>query len=91
MVASIRDNNPVLFIDDRCLYNIEGEVPKNYMKVPIGKGVIRKEGTDVTIAASSYMVYEALGAADKLEQGDSCRDHRSQVACRWMKRFYSHQ
>lgn len=68
MVASIRDNNPVLFIDDRCLYNIEGEVPEELYEVPIGKGVIRKEGTDVTIAASSYMVYEALKAADKLEQ-----------------------
>lgn len=68
MVAGIRDNNPVLFIDDRCLYNIEGEVPEELYEVPIGKGVIRKEGTDVTIAASSYMVYEALKAADKLEQ-----------------------
>lgn len=68
MVASIRDNNPVLFVDDRCLYNVEGDVPEDLYEVPIGKGIIRKDGTDVTIAASSYMVYEALKAAGKLEQ-----------------------
>jgi pyruvate/2-oxoglutarate/acetoin dehydrogenase E1 component len=68
MVASIRDNDPVLFIDDRCLYEIEGEVPEDLYEVPIGKGIIRKAGADITIAASSYMVHEALRAALTLER-----------------------
>lgn len=68
MIAGIRDPNPVLFIDDRCLYAIEGEVPKDSYEVPIGKGIIRKKGTDVTVVASSSMVQEALRSADKLTQ-----------------------
>ncbi len=66
MVASIRDDNPVLFVDDRCLYNIEGEVPEDLYDVPIGKGAVRRKGTDVTIAASSYLVHEALRSAELL-------------------------
>lgn len=67
MVSAIRDNNPVIFIDDRWLYNIEEVVPEELYSVPIGKGIIRKEGKDVTIVATSYMVQEALKAVSSLE------------------------
>lgn len=66
MVSAIKDNNPVIFIDDRWLYNTEEVVPEKLYSVPIGKGIIRKEGKDVTIVATSYMVQEALNAVSSL-------------------------
>lgn len=68
MVAAIQDDNPVIFIDDRWLYNMEDEVPEELYSVPIGKGVIRVEGKDVTVVATSYMVQEAVKAASLLEK-----------------------
>jgi pyruvate dehydrogenase E1 component beta subunit len=68
MVAAIRDNNPVMFIDDRWLYNTEEHVPEEIYSVPIGKGVVHRQGKDVTIVAISYMVKEALEAAAILAQ-----------------------
>lgn len=68
LIACVRHNNPVLFIDDRWLYPLVGEVPDTMYEVPIGKGIIRKKGTDLTIIASSWMVHEALGAADLVQQ-----------------------
>lgn len=66
LVASIEDDNPVLYIDDRWLYNHVGEVPKKLYSIPIGKGVVRRKGKDVTVVATSYMVFEAGKAADDL-------------------------
>lgn len=66
MVASIRDNNPVIYIDDRWLYGIEEHVPEELYEVPIGKGAVRREGTQATVIAVSYMVQEAVDAADML-------------------------
>jgi pyruvate/2-oxoglutarate/acetoin dehydrogenase E1 component len=66
MVAAIRDDNPVIYIDDRWLYATEDEVPEELYEVPIGKAIIRKKGKDVTIAATSYMVHRALRAAEEL-------------------------
>lgn len=68
LVASIEDDNPVVYIDDRWLYNDLGEVPEELYSVPIGKGVVRRNGDDVTLVATSYMVYEAMEAADSLEK-----------------------
>ncbi len=68
MVAAIRDDNPVVFVDDRWLYNTEGDVPEELYSVPIGKGAIRKEGKDVSLIASSFMVGESLKAASELEK-----------------------
>lgn len=67
-ISAIKDSNPVLFIDDRWLYDISAYVPKRSYSVPIGKGVIRRKGKDVSIVASSYMVLEALAAAKYLAQ-----------------------
>lgn len=63
MIAAIRDPNPVVFIDDRWLYRLEGSVPERIYEVGIGKGIIRKKGRDATVAAVSYMANEALDAA----------------------------
>lgn len=68
LVASIEDDNPVVYIDERWLYDHVGEVPEELYSVPIGKGIVRKEGKDVTVAATSYMVYEASKAAEVLEK-----------------------
>lgn len=68
MIAAIRDDNPVVYIDDRWLYSLEEEVPKEIYEVPIGKGIIRKEGKDITLASSSYMVVESLKASEVLQK-----------------------
>jgi pyruvate dehydrogenase E1 component beta subunit len=69
LVASIEDDNPVVYIDDRWLYEFVGEVPEEIYSVPIGKGIVRKKGKDVTVVATSYMVHEAMKAAESLEEG----------------------
>lgn len=68
MIAAIRDDNPVVYIDDRWLYGLEEEVPREIYEVPIGKGIIRKEGKDITLASSSYMVVESLKASEVLQK-----------------------
>lgn len=64
LVASIKDDNPVVYIDDRWLYRCEGEVPEKLYSLPIGKGILRREGKDVTVVATSYIVHEATQAAE---------------------------
>ena len=66
MIAAIKDDNPVVYIDDRWLHALEGEVPEEVYEVAIGKAVIRREGKDVTLAATSYMVHNAMRAAEEL-------------------------
>jgi pyruvate/2-oxoglutarate/acetoin dehydrogenase E1 component len=63
LIAAIRDNNPVIFIEHRWLHHIEDEVPEHIYEVPLGKANIVHQGGDVTIAAFSYMTFEALKAA----------------------------
>jgi len=66
LISSIEDNNPVIFIEHRWLYNISGEVPEGIYRVPIGKAKIVRSGSDITIAATSYMTLESIRAADIL-------------------------
>ena len=70
LLASIDDDNPVVFIDDRWLYEDTSEVPEELYTVPTSKGAVLRKGKDVTIAASSYMVKEALKAAELLKKDD---------------------
>jgi pyruvate/2-oxoglutarate/acetoin dehydrogenase E1 component len=67
--ASIRDDNPVIFIEHKLLYLTEGPVPENddYI-VPLGKADVKKEGKDVTIISWSKMVLDSLQAADELKK-----------------------
>jgi len=66
LIASIEDNNPVIFIEHRWLYNITGHVPEGVYRVPLGQARVVREGSDVTIAATSHMTLEALRAAETL-------------------------
>jgi pyruvate dehydrogenase E1 component beta subunit len=66
LVACVEEENPVVYIDDRWLYQRVGEVPKELYSVPLGKGAIRREGKDVTVVTASHMVYEALKASESL-------------------------
>src|SRR5262249_21161788 len=68
LVAAIHDGNPVMYIDDRWLYEQVGEVPEGLYSVPIGRAAIRRPGNDVTIVATSYMAAHALKAAKILEE-----------------------
>lgn len=71
--SSVYDGNPVVFIEHRWLYEHLGHVPEEPYTVPIGKAVIRRTGADVTIAAASLMVYEAMKAAEDLKaEGIDC-------------------
>lgn len=68
--TSIRDNNPVMFIEHKALYANSGEVPDDpEFSIPFGQASIRREGGDVTIVATSLMVGRALEAAEKLAAG----------------------
>ncbi len=64
LIASIEDDNPVIFIEHRWLHNTFGDVPEKIYHVPLGEARIARDGKDVTIVATSYSVLEALKAAD---------------------------
>jgi len=66
--AAIRDDNPVLFIERKLLYQVPGPVPEEEYIVPFGEAKIHQEGTDVTIVAIGRMVSFALGAARVMEK-----------------------
>lgn len=66
MISAIKDDNPVIYIDDRWLYGVEDDVPDEIYPVPIGKGIIRRKGKDLTVVAASYMAHEAMKAAEIL-------------------------
>jgi pyruvate dehydrogenase E1 component beta subunit len=68
LIASVRDENPVLYIDDRWLYDDVGEVPEDPYEVPIGKAIVRRAGCDATVVATSFMAREAMTAAAELEK-----------------------
>lgn len=68
LIASVRDPNPVLYIEHRWLHGILGAVPKGDYTTEIGKAAVIREGKHVTIVAISYMVVEAIKAADFLHQ-----------------------
>jgi pyruvate/2-oxoglutarate/acetoin dehydrogenase E1 component len=66
--SAIRDDNPIIFIEDKSLYNTKGPVPEGEYTIPIGKADIKREGKDLTIVATSRMVMYAISAAEKLAQ-----------------------
>jgi pyruvate dehydrogenase E1 component beta subunit len=68
LLAALDDPNPVLYIDDRCLYGQAGQVPEAPYRVPIGTAALRRTGVDVTILGVSSMAVEAVAAAERLEQ-----------------------
>lgn len=64
--AAIRNNNPVMFFEHKLLYPIEGPLPEEEYTVPLGQADVKKQGKDVTIVATLYMVHKALAAAEEL-------------------------
>jgi len=67
LIAAVKDGNPVIMIEHRWLYEHTGHVPEGMYEVPLGKAMVRKTGKDLTIAAVSYMVHEAMQAAEALK------------------------
>ncbi len=67
LAAAIRDDDLVMFFENKMLYALNGEVPEGEYVIPLGKADIKREGTDVTVVAISRMVHQALAAADALQ------------------------
>ncbi len=65
--TAIRDNNPVVFFYHKRLLGLQGEIPDEEYTIPFGKADIKREGKDVTIVATAYMVQLALQVANELE------------------------
>jgi pyruvate/2-oxoglutarate/acetoin dehydrogenase E1 component len=64
--AAIRDDNPVMFIEHKMLYSVEGVVPEEDYVIPFGVADVKREGSDVTVVTYSRMVHRALEAAERL-------------------------
>jgi pyruvate/2-oxoglutarate/acetoin dehydrogenase E1 component len=66
LVAAIRDNNPVIFMEHKLLYRTKGPVPEGLYTIPLGQAEVKREGRDLTVLAYSIMVPRALEAATQL-------------------------
>ena len=66
LVSSIRDDNPVVFIEHKLLYKTKGDVPEELYEIPLGKADVKREGNDLTIVAYSIMAQRSLQAAEEL-------------------------
>src|SRR5438309_10544955 len=64
--TAIRDDNPVVFFEDKMMYQLKGPVPEGDYTIPFGVADIKRPGTDITIVATSSMVQVALAAAEML-------------------------
>jgi pyruvate dehydrogenase E1 component beta subunit len=64
--TAIRDDSPVVFFEDKMMFAAKGPVPDGEYTIPFGVADVKREGEDVTIVATSSMVYVALEAADRL-------------------------
>jgi pyruvate/2-oxoglutarate/acetoin dehydrogenase E1 component len=65
--TAVRDDNPVMFFEHKCLYGTKCYVPEDEYTIPFGAAEVKKEGKDVTLVATSLMVHKSLAAAKKLE------------------------
>jgi pyruvate dehydrogenase E1 component beta subunit len=68
MKTAIRDENPVVFFEDKMMYKLKGRVPEEEYAIPFGVADVKRLGEDITLVATSSMVQVALGAAEKLSQ-----------------------
>ena len=66
--TAIRDDNPVMFFEHKLLYSVKGPVPEEEYTVPLGVADVKREGEDVTIVATLYMVHKSLAAAEELSK-----------------------
>ena len=65
--SAIRDNNPVIFLEQKLLYQTSGEVPEDEYTLPIGRADIKRSGSDITLITYGRMVTECLRAAEQAE------------------------
>ena len=65
--TAIRDENPVVFFEDKMMYKLKGPVPAEEYTIPFGVADVKRAGSDITLVATSSMVQVALGAADMLQ------------------------
>jgi len=70
MITAIRDDNPVLFLEHKMLYDMKGEVTEESYEIPFGKAIVRREGTDITLVTWSMMVKTSLEAAEQAAKSD---------------------
>lgn len=68
LIAAVRDDSPVVMIEHRWLYGISGDVPEEPYETPLGLARVARRGRHATVAATSYMVPEALRAAERLSE-----------------------
>jgi acetoin:2,6-dichlorophenolindophenol oxidoreductase subunit beta len=68
LIASIRDDNPVIFVEHKLLYKTKGPVPEEPYEVPLSRSEVKRPGRDLTILATSIMVKRSLEAAEQLAQ-----------------------
>jgi acetoin:2,6-dichlorophenolindophenol oxidoreductase subunit beta len=68
LLASLADNNPVIFIEHKLLYKTKGPVPEEMYQIPLSTSKVVREGKDISIIATSIMVDRALKAAEELER-----------------------
>jgi acetoin:2,6-dichlorophenolindophenol oxidoreductase subunit beta len=68
MKTAIRDDNPVVFFEDKMMYKLKGAVPVEEYTIPLGVADIKRSGEDITLVATSSMVQVSLGAAEMLEE-----------------------
>jgi pyruvate dehydrogenase E1 component beta subunit len=66
--TAIRDENPVIFFEDKMMYKLKGPVPAEDYTIPLGVADVKRKGEDITLVATSSMVQVALGAATLLEK-----------------------
>jgi acetoin:2,6-dichlorophenolindophenol oxidoreductase subunit beta len=66
--SAIRDDNPVVFFEDKMMYRLKGPVPQEEYTIPLGVADVKRAGTDITLVATSSMVQVAFGAAKMLEE-----------------------
>jgi pyruvate dehydrogenase E1 component beta subunit len=66
--TAIRDENPIIFFEDKMMYQVKGPVPVEEYTIPFGVADVKRAGEDITIVATSSMVQVALGAAEMLEK-----------------------
>jgi pyruvate dehydrogenase E1 component beta subunit len=68
LITSIRDDNPIIFVEHKLLYKTKGPVPEEPYTIPLGSAEVKREGRDLTIFATAIMVKKSLEAAEKLAE-----------------------
>jgi len=66
--TAIRGNDPVLFVEHKLLYPVKGVIPEDDYILPFGVADVKREGKDITIVATLFMVHKALAAAEQLQE-----------------------